>query len=116
MDAYMDPKLDPSLSLQTLIEVSHGIEDTQARAYGSLGIIFVSHWITKVHQKSIPKELGDMPIVSLDDFRTSRLIGTDNFPILFGIELGGQFRGVHEVTEHHRKLSPFGFWYVWCCW
>jgi hypothetical protein len=54
----------------------------------SVSVIFVSHWIPKVHQKSIPKELGDMPIVALDDFRTSRLIGTDHVPVLFGIELG----------------------------
>jgi hypothetical protein len=24
--------------------------------------------------------------------------------------------GVHQITKHHRKLSPFGFWCVWGCW
>jgi hypothetical protein len=35
--------------------------------------------------------LGDMSIKTGDDFSTSRLIGTDEFPILFGVELQQPF-------------------------
>jgi len=61
--------------------------------------------IAKVHQESIPKELGDMPIVALDVFSTSRLIGTDHFPVLFRVELGGEAGGIDQVTEHHSELT-----------
>src|SRR5262249_4567250 len=104
--------------LQTSIEVSHGIEDTQARAYCSVSVIFVCHRIAKIDQEPVPQELGNIPIVALDDFRTRRLIGTDDLPILFGVELGGELRGVHEVTKHHGQLAAFGFWgarYWWRC-
>ena len=49
-----------------------------------MGIVFVRLGVAKVDQQPIAKELGDMSIVALDDFYTSRLIGTDDFPALFG--------------------------------
>jgi hypothetical protein len=53
-----------------------------------LGIILMRLGIPKVYEEPIPEKLGDVPIVALDDVRTRRLIGTDDFPVLFGIELG----------------------------
>jgi hypothetical protein len=35
------------------------------------------------------------------------LIGTDDFPILFRIELGGELRGIDQVAEHHGQLPSF---------
>src|SRR4030095_13875805 len=35
------------------------------------------------------------------------LIRSDDFAILFGVELGGELRGVHEITEHHGELPSF---------
>ena len=64
----------------------------------------VRHRIAKVDQEPIPEQLGDMPIVALDNVGTHPLIRTDHVPVLFGIELAGETRGVHEVTKHHRKL------------
>jgi hypothetical protein len=72
--------------------------------------------IPKIHQQSIPQELGNMSLIALDDCRTCRLIGTNNFPVLFGVELAGEFGGVHEVTEHHRELTAFSFWCVMVGW
>ena len=65
MDAHTDGELYPFFSLQTRIEISHGIEDTQTSAYCSLGIIFVCLGIPKVDEESIPKELGNMSIKAL---------------------------------------------------
>src|SRR5215470_18851988 len=48
-----------------------------------------------------------MSIVALDNFSTSRLIDTDNFPVLFRVELGGEFSGIDQVTEHDRELPSF---------
>ena len=41
------------------------------------------------------------------------MIGTDDFPVLFGIELAGKFSRVHEVAEHDGELAAFGFWCGW---
>src|SRR5215467_3058215 len=48
-----------------------------------------------------------MSIVALDDFCTSRLIGTDDFSILFGVELRREFGGIDQIAEHHRELPSF---------
>jgi hypothetical protein len=57
------------------IQVSHGIEDTQSCAYSPLGIIFMRVGIAKIHQKPIPKELGDIPIESGDGICADFLVG-----------------------------------------
>ena len=110
MDAKTDSKLETLRVLQAGIAVSHRREDAKTSSYGSLGIIFVCPGITKVHQQSIPEQLGDMSIVALDDVRTSRLIGTHDIPVLFGIEVGRECGGVHEVTKHHGQLAAFRLW------
>jgi len=48
-----------------------------------------------------------MPIVALDNVGAHPLICPDYVPVLFGIELGGEFRGVHEVAKHHGELPSF---------
>src|SRR5438067_5931977 len=107
MNAHMDSELDTFILLQTAIEVSHGSKNSQTSPYCSLGVIFMCLGIAEVHEESIPEELGDMPIVALDNFRTSRLIGTDDFPVLFGVELGGKFSGIDQVAEHDGELAAF---------
>ena len=85
------------------------VKDTQPSTYCSLGVIFMGLGIAKVDQESIPEQLGDMSIIALDDLGTDPLIRTHHVPVLFGVELGGECGGVHQVTEHHRELAPFGF-------
>src|SRR2546430_606417 len=70
-------------------------------------IIFMSMGIAEVHQETITQELGNVSVKTLDDFRTSSLIHTDDFSILFGIELCRELRGVHQITEHDRELPSF---------
>ena len=74
-----------------------------------MGIIFMGLGIAEVHEETIPEQLGDMPIVALDDFRTSRFIGSDDVPVLFGVKLGRQFGRIHQVAEHDGELAPFSF-------
>ena len=54
MYSYPDSELDTFVSLQPLIQVFYGREDTQARAYCSLGIVFMRLGITQIDQESIP--------------------------------------------------------------
>jgi hypothetical protein len=72
-------------------------------------IILMGLGIAKVDQKPITEELGDVPVIAANHLRTGGMIRPDHVPVVFGVELGGEFRGVHEVTEHHRELPTFGF-------
>jgi len=72
-----------------------------------LGIIFVSHRKAEVDQETIAKELGDMPIVALDNVGTHPLICMHYVTPVFWVELAGKTSGVHQVTEHDRELSTF---------
>src|SRR5438105_4884921 len=107
MNPYTNSELHTFSLLQPLIQVSHGSEDTQTRSYCSLGIIFVCLGIAKVHEKSIPEQLGDMPIVALDNVGTHPLICTHHVTPVFRVELAGESSRVHQITEHHRELPSF---------
>src|SRR5215510_12705794 len=91
------------------MQVAHGRQNAQRSPYGSLGIIVMGLRIAKVDQQTIPKELGDVPLIASNDLRTGGVIRPYHVPVLFRIELAGESRGVHEVTEHHRELTAFGF-------
>ena len=82
---------------------SHGIEDTQASPYGSLGIIFVCHGIAKIHQQSIAQQLGNIPVIAFDHCGTRLLIRPDNFSILFGVKLGESV--VESTTSQNITVS-----------
>src|SRR5262249_51455341 len=107
MDAHTESKLATPCLLQTLIQVFYGIEDTQARAYCSVSIIFMCLGIPKVHEETIPKELGDVPVIALNHLRTGSLIRTDYVPVLFGVKLRRKLGGIDQVAEHHRELPSF---------
>ena len=57
-----------------------------------------------------------MSVKTLDDFRTRRLIGTDDFSIVFWIKEAGELGRLHQITEHHRKLSTFSLGWVSGSW
>jgi hypothetical protein len=63
--------------------------------------------IAEIDEQTVTEQLGNVSIKALNDFRASTLVCTDDFSILFGIELGGEFGGIHEVAEHHRELPSF---------
>src|SRR5438445_1095061 len=57
-----------------------------------------------------------MPIVALDNVGTHPLICTHHIPVLFGIELAGQFGRVHHIAKHDGELAAFGFWCTCFAW
>src|SRR5206468_9926215 len=112
MNADTDTKLDAFVLLQTDRQVFHRSEDTQTRSYCSVSVIFMCLGIAEVHEEPIPKELSNVSVKTLDDFRTSRLIGTDDVPVLFWVELAGEFGGFDQITEHDGELTAFSFGYM----
>src|SRR5262247_3803835 len=63
--------------------------------------------IAEIDEQTIAQELCNVSVKTLDDFRTCRLIGTDDFPVVFGVETAGECGGVHQVTEHDGQLTSF---------
>jgi len=63
--------------------------------------------IPKVDQETIPEQLGNMSIVALDNVGTHPLIRTYHVPVVFGIELAGEFGRVHQIAKHDRELPSF---------
>jgi hypothetical protein len=74
-----------------------------------LGVIFVGDRVAEIDEQTVAKQLSDMPIVASNHLRTGGLVGMDHFPVLFGVELAGEFGGVHQVTKHHSELPTFRF-------
>src|SRR5262249_32540217 len=49
-------------------------------------------------------------IVALDNLGTHLLIRPYHVTPVFRVELAGESSRVHQITEHHRELTAFGFW------
>src|SRR5215470_11263276 len=79
-------------------------------------IVFMGLGIAKIHQETITQELSNVSVKTLDDFRTRRLIRTDDFSIIFRVELRRQLGGIDQITEHHGELAAFRFGYTRFSW
>jgi hypothetical protein len=103
----------PVRLLQARIQRPHGLDDPEPAAHGPLGLVFMSLGIAEVHEQTIPKVLGNMPIKALDDLSTELLIGAYHFPEVFRIQLASEGGRVHEVAEQHRELATFRVEQMW---
>ena len=102
----MDGELDTFGLLQPLIQVSHGIEDTQTCPYCALGVIFMCLGIPKIDEESIPKELSDVSFIA-SNYPYRWLGRHERLPVVFRVELGGELGGIDQVSEQHRELTAF---------
>src|SRR5207253_2189907 len=109
MNSYTKSQGDAFFLLQPLMQVAHGIENTEPSTDGSLRIVFMRLGIPKVDQETITQELGDMSIKTCDNLGADLLIDTDHVTPVFRVELGRQFGGIDQVAEHHRELATFRF-------
>jgi hypothetical protein len=75
--------------------------------HGAPGIVFMCRGIAKIDQEPIAEVLRDMARIGLDDRTGGLLLGADHGAPVFGVELAGELRGAHQVTEQHRKLAAF---------
>src|SRR5215471_6130071 len=109
-----DGKVDIVLWCEMGRQVCHRLKDSQASPYCSLGIVLVRLGIAKIDQQSITKELGNIAVKTRDDVCAHLLIRTDNLSEVLRVELPRQGSGLHQITEHHRKLSAFSLGYGRC--
>src|SRR5215467_13788743 len=105
MDTETDGELDAFGLLESLIQVSQGRDHPQPSTYRPLCVIFMGLGVAKIDEKPISEQLGDMPLVALNNGSTCRLIGTHHVTPVFRVELRCQLRRCHQVAEHHRELA-----------
>jgi hypothetical protein len=85
-----------------------GLEHPQPSPHRPLGVIFVRQGVAEVDQEPIAEVLGDMPLEAGDHFGAGGLIGLHHLAQLFRVELTGECRGVHQITEQDGELPAFG--------
>jgi len=64
--------------------------------------------IAEVHQQPIAEILGDIPVKVLDDLSAGGLVCPHHLAPVFGVQLTGERRRVHEIAEQHGELAPLG--------
>jgi hypothetical protein len=96
------------------IQRTHGRDQFEPGAYGTLGIVFVRLWPTEVHQQGTPEVLRDRAAMALDDRGAGVLIGAHHSAVVFGVKLAREGGRVGEIAEHDGELSAFGVRGGWC--
>ena len=109
VDAEPHGELDTVLCRQTGIQGGDGLDNAQAGMHGTPGIVFMGRGVAKIDQQPIAEVLGDMALVVLDDLGRGLLVGAHHGAQVFRVELAGELRGAHQVTEQHRELPAFRF-------
>src|SRR5262245_43927647 len=85
-------------------------KNSQTSPYCSVGIILMCLGIAEIDKQTITEQLSDMPIIALNDLGTDLLVYTDHVTPVFWVELAGELRGVHQITEHDGELPSFSLW------
>jgi hypothetical protein len=57
---------------------------------------------------AVAQILRDIAAEALEHCGSGLLVGLDYFSVVFWVELAREGRRVHEITEHHHELVPFG--------
>ena len=101
-------ELDVLFPLQPAIELPHRLQHRQARVDRPPGVVLVRLGIAKVDQEPIPEVLRDIAVKALDYRGASLLVCSHHLAPVFRIKAPGQTGRVHQVTEQHGELTPFG--------
>ncbi|MGC1940985.1 MAG: hypothetical protein WA697_22460 [Pseudolabrys sp.] len=72
------------------------------------GVVLVRVGPTEKCQHAIAEIAGDLAAITPDRRAALPAICVNEFVEILGVELLGQLRGPHQVTEHHRDLTKFG--------
>jgi hypothetical protein len=105
-------------------ELPDTVNQSQAGAYGLLGVVLVRLRITEVHQHAIAHVLGDKAIETGDRIGDAAMIGTNDLAQVLGIPVRCKRRRADQIAEQHGKLPAFGNAFglrvgqsrLRCCW
>ena len=99
----------PVLRFQARIQRRHGLDKLQAGLHGPLRFVFMGLGIAEVDQQPIAEILRHIAVKALDHGGSGLLVGAYHGAVVFGVELAGELRRVHQIAEHHRQLPALGF-------
>src|SRR6267142_1028129 len=88
------------------VELRDRVEDREARARGTLGVVVMRFGPAEVSHHAVAKVLRDMPTEALDGLRRRAMILGDDLPPLFRIEMASDLGRADEVAEKHRQMAP----------
>src|SRR5262249_29285299 len=86
----------------------------QSCPHGALRVVLVRQRVAKVDEQTISQVLGNVPTEALDDRSTGRLVRTHRSTVVFRVEVPGQRRRGHRITEQDGELAAFRLWRRGC--
>jgi hypothetical protein len=99
VDADPHGEINAVLCRQPGIQGGDGLDHAQTRVHRAPGVVFMRRRVANIDQQPIAEVLGDMALVGLDDRGRGLLVGAHHGAPVFGVELTGELRGAHQVTE-----------------
>jgi hypothetical protein len=94
------------------VELRYRVEDREARARGTLGVVVMGLWIAEIGHHAVAKVLRDMPAKAFDCLRRRAMIPGDDFAPLFRIEVASYFGRADEIAEQYRQMAAFSCGYT----
>src|SRR6185369_8506899 len=85
----------------------HCVEDREARADRTLGIVLPRVGPTEVHEQAVAHLLGDVAAPALDRDPCGLLVLPDDVAPILGVELLGEQCRADQVAEENGQLSAF---------
>ena len=82
-----------------LVKFGYCVEDRQARARSTLGVVVVRLGLAEVGHHAVAKVLRDMPAEALDCLRRRAMVLADDLAPLLGIEMAGDLGRADEIAE-----------------
>ena len=89
-------------------DLLHLPEDAQTGVERTRRVVFVRGRVAKEYQQAVAQILGNMPVKTVDNPATGRVIRAQHLAPFFRVQLFGQARRTHQVTKHDRDLPPLG--------
>jgi len=77
--------------------------------HAPLCVIFVGFWVTEINKQPVTNVASDVTLVAVYYLSAGVLILRQQRVQFFWIETLGEGGGAHQVTEHNRELTAFGF-------
>ena len=99
-------ELHPPGHCQACIHLRQGSHDPQPGPHRPLGVVVVGLRIAKADERPITQELGDIASIAGHHCGTGLQIGLEHGAVVFGVQLAGERRRVHEVAKQQRDLAP----------
>jgi hypothetical protein len=108
MDAHTHGQADVFVLFQAGIQRPDRPHNLQTSVDSAPGIILVRLGVANVDQQAIAQVLGNMALKALEDLSGCSLVGLHYLAVFFRVQLARKPCRVHQITEHHRELAPFG--------